>query len=138
MKKIVIGVDVGGTKCAVTSGEIGEDDSIRIIKKVAFPTEVSKGVDQTLNHIYAGIDDLLEGKSASDSVASIGVSCGGPLDSIEGLVLSPPNLPGWDRIPIVRLLENRYHENIYAYETLNIKNKNRIILGVLSDYKIIP
>ena len=109
MKKIVIGVDVGGTKCAVTSGEIGEDDSIRIIKKVAFLTEVSKGVDQTLNHIYAGIDDLLEGKSASDSVASIGVSCGGPLDSIEGLVLSPPNLPGWDRIPIVRLLENRYH-----------------------------
>lgn len=32
-------------------------------------------------------------------LASIGISCGGPLDSAKGLILSPPNLPGWDEIP---------------------------------------
>lgn len=109
MKKIIVGIDVGGTKCAVTSGQIEENDSIRIIKKVVFPTEVTKGNDQTLKHIFFAIDELLGGKDASDIVASIGVSCGGPLDSLKGVVLSPPNLPGWDQIPIVSLLEERYH-----------------------------
>ena len=31
-----------------------------------------------------------------------GIACGGPLNSIEGMILSPPNLPGWDFVPIVK------------------------------------
>ena len=34
--------------------------------------------------------------------SSIGISCGGPLDEERGIIMSPPNLPGWDNIPIVR------------------------------------
>ena len=40
--------------------------------------------------------------------ASIGISCGGPLDSKKGLILSPPNLPGWDNVPIVKFFEDRF------------------------------
>jgi glucokinase len=36
---------------------------------------------------------------------AVGISCGGPLDSRTGVVQSPPNLPGWDNIPIVKLVE---------------------------------
>jgi glucokinase len=39
------------------------------------------------------------------SLASIGISCGGPLDSQNGLILSPPNLPGWDRIDLFSPLQ---------------------------------
>ena len=42
------------------------------------------------------------------NTAAIGVSCGGPLDSRTGVVMSPPNLPGWDNIPIVKLLGDRF------------------------------
>jgi glucokinase len=37
-------------------------------------------------------------------IAALGISCGGPLDSKNGLILSPPNLPGWDAIPVVSIL----------------------------------
>ena len=39
---------------------------------------------------------------------AIGVSCGGPLNSRTGVVQSPPNLPGWDDVPIVKILEDAF------------------------------
>jgi len=53
-------------------------------------------------------------KMMSDSdIKAIGVSCGGPLNSKKGIIMSPPNLPGWDNIKIVNILQNRY--NVPAY-----------------------
>jgi glucokinase len=37
-----------------------------------------------------------------------GVSIGGPLDHARGIVRSPPNLPGWDGIPLGDMLSERY------------------------------
>ena len=39
---------------------------------------------------------------------AIGISCGGPLDSKKGLIMSPPNLPGWDNVEIVKQIEDHY------------------------------
>src|SRR5690606_15592063 len=41
-------------------------------------------------------------------LAAIGISCGGPLDSRRGVILSPPNLPGWDRIPVVEVFQQAF------------------------------
>lgn len=38
----------------------------------------------------------------------MGISCGGPLDSRSGLILSPPNLPGWDRVDVVGPFRDKY------------------------------
>ena len=105
MNTSLIGLDIGGTKCAVTLGE-WEESRIKVIHKTCFPTNVAKGVDQTMRRIYEAMDHLLQ---INPSASLIGVSCGGPLDSEKGIILSPPNLPGWDNIPIKALLENRYH-----------------------------
>ena len=40
--------------------------------------------------------------------AAVGVGGGGPLDRRRGLILSPPNLPGWDEFPIVEMTELRF------------------------------
>ena len=32
-------------------------------------------------------------------------SCGSPQDPVKGVILSPPNLPGWDEVPIVKILQ---------------------------------
>lgn len=95
MKKF-LGFDIGGTKCAVV---IGDKDG-NVFRRIAFATTDR---ESTLNKLLEAGDELLE-----ESVVSIGVSCGGPLDSARGLILSPPNLPGWDRVPIVELLKNRF------------------------------
>ena len=98
------GVDIGGTKCAVLIGnEIGET-----IERVEFPSRTDLGPDHALSAIYRAIDDLiLVTKRRDIRVEAAGISCGGPLDMNEGVVMSPPNLPGWDEIPITRLVEER-------------------------------
>jgi glucokinase len=38
-----------------------------------------------------------------------GISCGGPLDPVKGIVLNPPNLPGWDRTPLRAMIADGLH-----------------------------
>ena len=40
-------------------------------------------------------------------IVSVGAAVGGPLNAETGVVLSPPNLPGWDGVPLRRILEQR-------------------------------
>ena len=105
MKTNIIGVDVGGTKCAVTYGQ-KEGFELHIREKIRFATT---GVDETIANIVRAVDDVMRKNGlTAGNTAAIGVSCGGPLDSRTGVVMSPPNLPGWDNIPIVKLLGDRF------------------------------
>jgi len=87
-----IGLDIGGTKCAASLA-IVENGVINILEKHAFPTPAGDpyGTLKTLLGIILPWTKQAKG---------IGISCGGPLDSQTGVVLSPPNLPGWDGIPV--------------------------------------
>jgi len=102
-----IGLDIGGTKCAVVLAKV--DSEIKICKKVKFPTEAGKGFAHTKTRLFQAVRDILK-KSEVDlqNIRAIGVSCGGPLDSEKGLILSPPNLPGWDNVPFAEMLENEF------------------------------
>jgi len=54
-----------------------------------------------------------------DQLDGIGISCGGPLSSKKGLILSPPNLPGWDNVPIVDLAEKRFKRKVLLQNDAN-------------------
>lgn len=84
----LIGIDIGGTKCAVISG----DENGNIVKRVSFPTE-NKNI--SVNKILSEVEKL-EAEYRSDA---IGISCGGPLDNKKGIILSPPNLPAGTKFP---------------------------------------
>lgn len=92
----IIGVDIGGTKCAVARADA--DGVPREIARVA-----TGGPGATLDALYAAI----EASGVGDHPV-FGISCGGPLDARTGVILSPPNLPGWERIPIVADLVQRF------------------------------
>ena len=99
------GYDIGGTKCAVSLGKV-EGGSIEILSKVKFATEGR--ADAVLAMLVQGLDALLADIHLTHrDIACAGISCGGPLDSRRGIILSPPNLPGWDGIEIVKYLESR-------------------------------
>ena len=105
----LIGIDIGGTKCAVILGEYTEKEGISIIDKISFLTEVQKGAQYVLDKINVSIEGILqENGKKPDDIYSIGISSGGPLDSGKGIILSPPNLVGWDNICIVELLEKEF------------------------------
>lgn len=96
--KNYLGIDIGGTKCAVVLG----DEQGNVIQKTKFPTTT---VDETIATILTEAENIM--KLAKDNVVSAGISCGGPLDPRRGIIQSPPNLPGWDNIEIVRMVEER-------------------------------
>lgn len=102
METNLLGIDIGGTKCAVIYGRLN-DGRLEIVEKVKFPT---RSVERTLTEIRQGVETLMRTYELSaERIGAVGVSCGGPLDSEKGLILSPPNLKGWDGIPITHLLE---------------------------------
>lgn len=104
MQKNLLGVDIGGTKCAVVFGKY-DDGNLSVKDKIKFPTT---NVDKTLEQILASLEQIMNNNSLTpENTETVGVSCGGPLDSAKGIIMSPPNLPGWDMIPIVKLIETR-------------------------------
>ena len=99
-----IGFDIGGTKCAACLGKEREG-GVDIVEKRAFPTP--KTWREALEQLFLAAEELIAAHSAS--ISACGFSCGGPLDSAKGMVMSPPNLPGWDDVPVVRMAEARFH-----------------------------
>ncbi len=101
----LIGIDIGGTKCAVVWG----DSNGTIIEKIRFDTRTSeRGPDEILTHIDESIGVLID-RYGKENLAGIGISCGGPLNSQTGRILGPPNLPGWDDVPIVHDLNKKWN-----------------------------
>ncbi len=123
---ILAGIDIGGTKCAVCLGAIeDEQDGLRVLGKRRFPTPPTP--PETLARFQQELAGLLDehGVSAGPGTAPaegspgsavggkhtlawIGISCGGPLDSAAGVVFSPANLPGWDRVDVVTPFAGRF------------------------------
>lgn len=95
-----IGLDIGGTKCAISTGE-SREGGIDILSRDEFPT-AGLSWRQVLDKFVRRIECL------PSSPSSIGISCGGPLDSKRGVIMSPPNLPGWDNVPAVDFLKDRF------------------------------
>lgn len=95
----LIGIDIGGTKCAVSLGRSNRDGTVQILHKCEKRLTAKRGPQAVLGEL---IQDVLFCISKSETrPVAIGISCGGPLDSKKGLIQSPPNLPGWDDVPVV-------------------------------------
>lgn len=80
-----IGFDIGGTKCAVSLGKIA-DGNIRVLKRQETPT--LEDPRETL----AALAPFVKEWAAEYGVTAAGISCGGPLDSKKGLIVSTTNL----------------------------------------------
>ena len=98
----MIGIDIGGTKCAVSIG-YEQNEELVIERKESIPTDLSLSPYDMLEKLSALLDGMTKHYDA------IGISCGGPLNTLTGEILSPPNLPGWDHVKAVDFFKERYH-----------------------------
>lgn len=106
----VWGLDIGGTKCALVIG----DRTGKVLARWQVAT-ADYGADwQRL------INDLLKNaEGIYTRPLAAGVSCGGPLSSARGVIMSPPNLPGWDDVHIVEWLQNRLNVPAFLQNDAN-------------------
>jgi glucokinase len=93
-----IGIDIGGTKCAAVLG----DSDGKVLEKVKIPTG---SAETTIGILLDASEKMI--KESAQAVKSVGISCGGPLDPVRGIIQSPPNLPGWDDIKVTDMFEKR-------------------------------
>ena len=112
----VVGIDLGGTKIrsivAAADGTIlGED--IR-------PTEADLGQDVVIARL---VDSALAAVGASGlplaEILAAGVTAPGTVDFDAGVLHQPPNLPGWDAVPLARLLADRLNRPVFLENDAN-------------------
>ena len=96
----VLGIDLGGTKIA--AGVVDENANVR--NPVVAPTRAERGYEVSLAQLYGAIERLL-----SIEISAIGICAPGPLNPKTGVVINPPNLPGWRDIPLAEQVSQRFH-----------------------------
>lgn len=100
----VLGVDVGGTKIA--AGRVNpraEIEGVVVEGAVMVESHAAGGFDRSLAQLWSAIEQTL-----NSSVEAIGIAAPGPLDSVSGVILNPPNLPGWRDVPLARMVQERF------------------------------
>ena len=99
---MLLGFDIGGTKCAIITAR-WENGQIELLKKEKIDTDLSVAPEEMVDRLIALADGIVDEKPEA-----IGISCGGPLDSSKGIILGPPNLPGWDHVEIVDRIQKHF------------------------------
>jgi len=92
--EVVLGIDIGGTKCAVVLGT----PTGKIQQRIEWPSAAHRGPAAMI------AEAVTHARSMLPAVAC-GVAVGGPLNVRDGVVLSPPHLPRWDQVALRAQLE---------------------------------
>ncbi len=99
-----LGIDLGGTN--IKSGVV--DDDGRVLSAVKIPTEAALGADAGLDRLAeAGRRAIAQSGLSWDRIAGVGLGSPGTMDLPAGMLLDPPNLPGWQNFPIRDRLADR-------------------------------
>jgi glucokinase len=97
---LYLGLDIGGTKCAAV---VGRNDG-QIVHRIQWPSLSSRSPTPMIDDLCSHAAQLI---TTYPNIVAVGASIGGPLDADRGVILSPPNLPGWDQIPLRDILHQR-------------------------------
>ena len=104
MSKVIIGVDLGGTfvKTAIVSRER------KVLAKDSRPTGGDAGPEHVMTVMAAAVNDLLKQSALTVAdVIAVGFGAPGPMNWQTGVVFSPPNLAGWDNVPLAAEMSKR-------------------------------
>ena len=109
----LLGFDIGGTKCAVMTADY-ENGQITLLEKKKIDTAAYLSPYEIIDRLINLADEICHKKPEA-----IGISCGGPLDSKKGIIMSPPNLPGWDNVNIVEIIKNHFGVPVHLQNDAN-------------------
>ncbi len=104
-----LGIDLGGTN--IKSGVVDNDG--RALSSVSVETQAEAGPEVGLdNLVAAGSQAVKESGLDWARVAAVGLGSPGTMDIDGGMLLEPPNLPGWNDLPIRQLLADRLQKPV--------------------------
>jgi glucokinase len=131
--KVYLGVDIGGTKTAVLLSV----QPPATLGRIEFATLPAEGPERALDLIIQSGRSLLAQHGFSQPSA-VGVSCGSPLDRVQGIIQAPPNLSTWIDVPLKRLLEEAFQATCRVENDANAGAvaEHRFGAGVGADHMV--
>jgi glucokinase len=131
MAKVIIGIDVGGTK--VAGGLVTLKG--RLVESQVVPTHAEGGFRKSLSQITTLIGRLLRAAGGKEQVGGIGICAPGPLNPKTGMVLNPPNLPGWHNVALAGMLQKEFGLPAKLENDANAAGLAEVLFGAAVGYK---
>lgn len=121
------GIDIGGTNTRIAL----IDEAYEIIQRIQFPTDV--------NNPHATLQKIQETvQSFSVAITGVGLSCPGPLDLKQGIILDTPNLKGgWHGLAVSKELSARLKVPVFLENDANLACLAEAVLGQGKDYSYV-
>lgn len=122
-EKYSIGVDLGGTNIKI--GIVSENG--KIIKKDSISSKSEEGPEKVIQQIKKAIRQILN--QSKVKIIGIGIGTPGIVSSKKGTVENPPNFPGWDIIPLKKIIKKEFQTDVYIENDANAAAIGEMIYG---------
>ncbi len=122
---LVLAVDLGGTqiRTAVLRGA-------NLLSRVGLLTGERPTPERIFPRIFQAIQQALTKAEISlEQIAGIGIGAPGPLNSRTGIVYAPPNLPGWENVPVRELFSQQFSVPIFVENDANAAALGEYMFG---------
>lgn len=118
---VFIGIDLGGTR--IRAGRF--DAQLNMEARVETLTKADDGPEAVIERMVTQAKAVWP---KVGTVSGVGVSVPGPMNPYTGIVVAPPNLPGWHNIPLQQIMEDRLGVPVYLGNDAN--------LAALAEYQL--
>ncbi len=129
MNKVVAGIDIGGTKIAVALETLSGER----VAAWRLPTNSETDAYATIERVLQALATMLAENKVE--LVSVGIGCPSPLDIENGLVMSPSNLRGWNEIPVVKLVRERFRVPVILDNDANTAALGEYVHGAGRGYQ---
>lgn len=116
MVNYIIGVDLGGTKIATAVIDIKG----KILSKKKEFTVVDFGPEAVIKQMLRMVNQVLDlAKIKLKQVKGIGIGAAGPLNTKKGIIIAPPNLPGWHNVQLIEPFKKEFNLPVFLDNDAN-------------------
>lgn len=127
MNRVLIGLDIGGSKYMVAAAE---PDTLHVTATVKETTP--EGLEEGIELLHTMIGRVTNGAP----LAGIGAAIGGPLDWQTGVV-SPLHQPAWRNVPLGRIMRDRWQVPFRCDVDTNVAALGEYYLGEYTESRLL-
>lgn len=121
---MILSVDIGATKTVVAGYQDGE---ITRLDRFLTPADPEQEVEKIVSSVSAA--------GLTDKISAAGLGAPGPLDPERGVILNPPNLPGWKGFPLAESLHDALGVPVLLENDANVGALGEAIHGSGTGYR---
>ncbi len=131
MEQMIVAIDLGGTK--VAGGLV--DFKGRLLKAMSVPTRAAEGFETSYGQVRRLAERLVRMAGGKQKVCGIGICAPGPLNPKKGLVINPPNLPGWVNIHLADRVSGHFGLPTKVENDANAAGLAEALFGAAVSYR---